>query len=147
MKRILITISLIFVITLFVNEKAYSQCNDDLLGTCMPSIGNYKFLKHFPVRLKKSKSGAPIERVKYKITLSKGNTYKIVACNAKEFPGKVVMNLYQGMRLVATSYDAATKKHYPGMTYTCQMSGIYNLTFNFEDGEEGCAVGIISQAK
>lgn len=145
MKKILFSISILFIVALFSNNQASAQCNDDLLGTCMPQIGKFKFLKHFPVRLKESKSGAPIEKVKFKITLSKGNTYRIVACNAQEFPGKVVMNLYQGMRLVATSYDQATKKHYPGMNYTCQMSGIYNLTFNFEDGKEGCAVGILSQ--
>ena len=145
MKKILLSISILFLIALFANNSASAQCNDDLLGSCMPQIGKFKFLKHFPVRLKESKSGAPIEKVKFKITLSKGNNYIFAACNAQEFPGKVVMNLYQGMRLVATSYDQATKKHYPKMNYNCSMSGIYNLTFNFEDGHEGCAVGILSQ--
>lgn len=146
MKKIFFPL-ILFVITLFgTQEKAYSQCNDDLLGTCMPNIGNYKFLKHFPARLKETKQGAPIERVKYKITLNKGITYKMVACNASEFPGKVIINLYQGMRLVATSYEPSTKKHFPGIMYECQMSGIYDITFHFEDGLEGCAVGILSQA-
>lgn len=145
MKKILFSISLILIVSVFFSTKGYSQCNDDLLGTCMPKIGKSKFLKHFPIRLKESKSGAPIEKVKFKITLSKGNTYNFMICNAQEFPGKAVINLYQGMRLVATSYDQSTKKHYPGVTYNCSTSAIYNLTFNFEDGKEGCAVGIMAQ--
>ncbi len=143
MKKIFILLATFILI--FALKNGFSQCNDNLLNVCMPNIGPNKFLKSYPVRLQASKQGAPMEQVKYNITLNSGVTYKILACNASEFPGKVIINLNQGMRLIATTYDEATKKHYPSLTYQCKMSGLYSLTFYFEDGKEGCAVGILSQ--
>lgn len=146
MKKILLSAIVFGIMILGLNSLAKAQCNDELAGKCMPDIGNYKFLKSFPVRLKETKKGAPLETVKFNVTLNQGVTYKIVACNASEFPGKAVISLNQGMKMLGTSYDATTKKHYPGIIYQATSSGIYSLSFYFEDGKEGCAVGIISQA-
>lgn len=146
MKKILLTTIVFGIIILGFTKLTNAQCNDELTGKCMPDIGNFKFLKSFPIRLKETKKGAPLETVKFNVTLNQGVTYKIVACNASEFPGKSVISLNQGMKMLGTTYDATTKKHYPGIIYQCTASGIYSLSFYFEDGLEGCAVGIISQA-
>lgn len=146
MKKILLYSFVIGLFILGLNSQSMAQCNDELASKCMPDIGNYKFLKSFPIRLKETKKGAPLETVKFNVTLNQGVTYKIVACNASEFPGKAIISLNQGMKMLGTTYDATTKKHYPGILYQCTASGIYSLSFYFEDGLEGCAVGIISQA-
>jgi hypothetical protein len=144
MKKFFI-IPILLIAFLILSGNVYSQCNDQLQTSCSGGIGSdYKYLKNFPVKLAKSSKEAPVSQ-KYQITLSGGTTYKLTACNASEFEGKVIVSLYNGFALVATTYVADTKKHYPSIEFPCKMSGSYNLTFYFEDGKEGCAVCILSQ--
>ena len=146
MKKFLL-IPLVLIAFLFLSGNVYSQCNDQLQTSCSGGIGSdYKYLKNFPVKLAKSSKEAPVSQ-KYQITLNSGTIYKFSACNAAEFEGKVILSLYYGMNPVASTYMADTKKHYPSIEFPCKMSGSYNLTFYFEDGKEGCAVGILSQKK
>lgn len=135
----------LFFALIIINSNIFAQCNDELLNKCTPSIGEFKFLKGFPVRLNATKKGEAVEQVKYPVTLSSGVTYKIVACEAAEFEGKVIISLFMGMQLVGTSYDPNTKKHLAGILFPCNRSGVYNLSFYFEDGKEGCAMGVLSQ--
>jgi hypothetical protein len=144
MKKFLMIPMLIITFLLF-SSIAYSQCNDQLQTSCSGGIGaDFKYLKNFPVKLAKSSKEAPVSQ-KYQITLSGGTTYKFTACNASELEGKVIVSLYNGFALVATTYVSESKKHYPYIEFPCKMSGNYNLTFYFEDGKEGCAVCILSQ--
>ncbi len=144
MKKFFIIPVLLIAFIVF-SGNAFSQCNDQLQTSCSQGIGaDYKYLKNFPVKLAKSSKEAPVSQ-KYQVTLSSGTTYKLSACNATELEGKVIVSLYYGFALVATTYVAESKKHYPSIEFPCKMSGSYNLTFYFEDGKEGCAVCILSQ--
>lgn len=143
MKRIIIAIS--FLIFIFSNVSSFAQCNDDLINVCTPSVGGgYTFLKSFPVRCNKSSKEAP-ETVKFTYMFNPGITYKIVACNAQEFQGKVIVTVTNARGLVGTSFDPATKKHYPIIEFQCTAGGPHTISFMFEDGFEGCAVGIVAQ--
>ncbi|MFW5793384.1 MAG: hypothetical protein ACOCWC_03800 [Bacteroidota bacterium] len=135
-----------FAIIAFIG-KTNAQCGDALLDECHSQIGDTRFLKSFPVQLEAQKPGASLPVVRYSMVLNSGTTYRITVCNAKEYPGKAIFSIeFQG-RLIVTSYNIDTKKHFPYIEFPCNMSGLYHFDFYFEDGKEGCAVGVVSSVK
>ncbi|MEI7596440.1 MAG: hypothetical protein WCK02_11880 [Bacteroidota bacterium] len=138
---------LIFILVAFIGIQGISmaQCSDELLGVCYPAIGNYKFLKSYPIKMKKSKKGQPPGVAQNSIVLNAGVTYRVTPCNASEYEGKLVVSLYSGDAMVSSSYDPKSKTHYPGFEFQCRKSGVYYLSFYFDEGLEGCGMVLLSQ--
>ena len=140
MKKIIISLGI-----LVLSLGAYSQCNNTLVTVCSTSLpDNATYLKELKVRLKPQESGKAAPIARYSLMLSKGNHYRFLICNAKEFSGKAIIQLYDKDRLLGTSYFAKTGKHYPAFDFICQKTAVYKVLISFEDGKEGCAVGILS---
>ncbi|MBU0489155.1 MAG: hypothetical protein KKA07_07265 [Bacteroidetes bacterium] len=144
MKKFLYIILLGFIF--LIPGKASAQCNDELLNVCYPSLGEFKYLKSWPVKIKKNKKkGAPPSVLRFNVVLNGGYKYILTACDAEEYEGKVVISLYSGNALVGSSYDAKTNKDYKKFIFDCKKSGVYYVSFYFIDGEEGCAIGVLGQ--
>lgn len=122
-----------------------AQCNDELLGICYPTIGNYKFLKSYPVKMKKSKKGEPPMTGQNSIVLNSGVTYRFSACNASDYDGKIVVTLFSGSSMVSSNYNATSGTFYPGFDFQCKKSGVYYISFYFDGGKEGCSMILMSQ--
>lgn len=138
-----IILSGIFIFILFGNT-AFSQCGT-LLEVCHGKLDNARFLKSWPVQLPQQSRGENLPQVSFKMPLSSGTTYKIFACNAEELPGQVIISIRNpNDDLVITSYLIEQKRHLPMIMFPVGMSGIYTFSFYFEDGKEGCAVGVVS---
>jgi hypothetical protein len=143
MKKYILLFSLIFLV-LSVN-KSFSQCGDALLEICHGKLEDARFIKSWPVQLPARVRGETLPQVSFKLPLTSGNTYKIFACNASEYKGKVIVSIRnQNDDLVVTSYVVEQNRHIPVIMFPVSMSGIYTFSFYFEDGEEGCAVGVVS---
>lgn len=147
MKKIVFIASLIFSISIAGN--AFAQCSDELIEVCYPLLGDFKYIKSYPIKFKKSKKGTPPLSGKNVLVLNGGTKYKIVACNAEEMEGKLIMQLFQSSSstLVGSTYDPTTKKHYNGIEFSCKMSGVYYLSYYFDEGKEGCSVILLSEQK
>ncbi len=142
MKKFLISLGLV-VSVLFAGE-AYSQCGT-LLDVCHGKLDNARFLKSWPIQLPEQGRGETLPQVSFKMPLTSGTTYKIFACNANELPGKVIISIRNhNDDLVITSFLVEQKRHLPIIMFPVGMSGIYTFSFYFEDGKEGCAVGVVS---
>jgi hypothetical protein len=138
----------IFLFSLFVGlfafQNAYSQCGT-LLDVCHGKLDNARFLKSWPIQLPQQGRGETLPQVSFKMPLTSGTTYKIFACNAEELPGKVIISIRNhNDDLVITSYLVEQKRHLPMIMFPVGMSGIYTFSFYFEEGKEGCAVGVVS---
>jgi len=149
MKKILY---IILIITLFIlgnKNKIYAQCNNQLVTICSGHLNKKAtYLKELKVRLKAKESGKKAPVARYVLMLSKGTHYRFSICNAKEFSGKAVIQLYDNNnRLLGSSYNPSTKKHYPAFDFLCNKSAVYKVLVSFENGKEGCAVGILSMIK
>lgn len=131
---------------LYFSENVKAQCDDQLIEVCYPEIADFKFIKHYPIRFKKSNKEAPLTG-KNVMVLNQGTKYKIVTCGAQEFDGKLVFNLYQSNnnQLVGSTFDPSTKKVLNGFEFVCKSSGVYYLTYYFLEGKEGCAVIMTSE--
>jgi hypothetical protein len=133
---------------LFISsQNVFSQCGDALLDICHSKLGDTRFLKSFPVQLETQKPGSSLPNTRFNMVFNSGTTYKIFACNAAELPGKVIISLYHQDRLMGTTYLVDQKRHLPHIQFNCNMSGVYHIDFYFEDGNQGCAMGIVSSIK
>lgn len=83
----------------FINH-ALSQCDEELVNICYPTIGDYTLIKTIPVRIKKSRKGSPPNDLRNSIIFEGGNNYKITTCNAQEFEGKLIVSIYNGNEVV-----------------------------------------------
>ncbi len=145
MKKYLVLIGLLFLTLL--SSKGFSQCGS-LLDVCHGKLDNARFLKSWPIQLPEQGKGETLPQVSFKMPLTAGTTYKIFACNAEELPGKVIISIRNhNDDLVITSYLVEQQRHLPIIMFPVGMSGIYTFSFYFEDGQEGCAVGVVSSVK
>lgn len=135
---------LILLISLFLfgfSIKSYAQSEDDLVEICAMVAGDATFLKDFKIRLD---AGDPPPTQRFSVILKKGIKYRFSVCNSKDMDGKVVLQLLDNNRLLATTYVVASGKDYPSIDYVCTKTGAYHLFFNFRDGKPGLAVGLLS---
>ena len=141
MKKYILTLS----ISLLTLGSLFSQCNSSLVTICSAKLpDNATYLKELKVKLKPKEAGKAAPVARYSLMLSKGNHYRFSICNATEFDGKAIIQLYDKDRLLGSSYFAKTGKHYPAFDFVCQKTAVYKVMISFENGKEGCAVGILS---
>jgi len=87
---------------------------------------NVTYLKDFKIKLD---AGDPPPQVKQSFILTKNTKYRLTVCNSKDYPGKVVLQLFDNARLMGTTYMVATGKDVPYFDFLCQKTGVYHLIF------------------
>ncbi|HOP04283.1 MAG TPA: hypothetical protein PL017_06435 [Tenuifilaceae bacterium] len=120
---------------------AFAQSEDDLVEICGMIAQDATYLKDFKVRLD---AGNPPPVQRFSVILKKGIKYRFSVCNSKDYEGKVVLQLLDNNRLLATTHVVASGQDYPSIDYVCTKTGAYHLFFNFKDGKPGLAVGLLS---
>jgi len=139
-------ISLLFLIT--GGLLLHGQTTDPLVTTCVMNAGpNAKYLKDFRVQL--GKAAAPGEpRYKTQMSLWKNTKYRFTMCNSEDSKGKLILNIKdETNKMVLSSFDKNTGKIYPYIEFVCNKSGIYQLHFDFTDGQQGSGVGVVSMVR
>jgi hypothetical protein len=144
MKKYFIT--LLFLIT--GGALLFGQTSDPLVSTCVMNAGpNCKYLKDFRVQLGKAPSEGEL-RYKTQMSLWKNTKYRFTMCNSEDSKGKLILNVKDDAnKMVISSYDQKTGKIYPFIDFTCNKSGIYQLSFDFTEGQQGSGVGVVSMVK
>lgn len=145
MKKVLIYLFVLPLILSFQN--IYAQCGDGLIDVCHGKLQDTRFLRSFPVQLEAQKPGGSLPVTRFNMVFNSGTIYRIFACNAQEYPGKVIISIYFQDRLIGTTYLVDQKRHLPHIQFNCGMSGVYHIDFYFEDGKQGCAMGMVSSVK
>lgn len=132
-----------FIGVIFISSLS-AQCNEQLVNKCYPTIDGYTYLKDFKFRLQEATEENPKPRAKFQLILSKDTKYLLTACDAEEYEGKVIYQLFDASGLLASSYNPQTKKHYESVEFVCKKSGLYYLAYTFEDNKKGCAIGMVA---
>lgn len=143
MKKIII--SLAFILTCVLLQ---GQVTDPLVSKCVINAGdNAKYLKDFRVQLGKTENQTEL-RYKANMSLWKNTKYRFSMCNAANSQGKLILSIRdETNKLILSSYDKKTGKVYPSVDFTCNKSGIYQLCYDFENGQQGSGVGVVSMVK
>jgi hypothetical protein len=144
MKKYIFTFLLLIAGGVFI----YGQNSDPLVSSCVMNAGpNSKYLKDFRVQLGKAPATGDF-RFKAQMSLWKNTKYKFTQCNANDSKGKLVLIIMDDAnKVVLSSFDKKTGKLYPDIEFICNKSGIYTLNYDFLDGQQGSAVGVVSMVR
>jgi hypothetical protein len=137
---LLVLLSAVFILN--------GQSTDKLVSSCVMNAGsNCKYLKDFRIQL--AKAPAPGEmRYKTQMSLWKNTKYKFSLCTADDSKGELILTIKNDAdQIVLSSYDQKTGKTYKSVELTCNRSGIYQLSYDFKDGQQGSGVGVVSMVK
>jgi len=138
---------LIFSIFTLSLHFSFGQCNNDLIDICKSKLTKTTYLKHFKVRFSKSGKRRKASTANFSVYLNKGTFYKFSTANDSTKNGTAVIKLYDDFRYYGGNINTKTKELANAFGFLCQKTGIYYLTIKFKDGEEGCAVVMLSMRK
>lgn len=144
MKNLIIAVSLLFCSILLTN----GQSTDALVSQCVMNAGtNARYLKDFRIQLGKAENQTDL-RFKANMSLWKNTKYRFSMCNADNSQGKLIISIRdETNKQIISSFDKSTGKIYPSIDFVCNRSGIYQLCFDFENGQQGSGVGVVSMVK
>jgi hypothetical protein len=144
MKKFIITLALLLTIG-FVS---YAQTTDSFVSNCAMNAGaNAKYLKDFRIQLGKSTVQGEL-RFKANISLWKNTKYRFTMCNTENSKGQLILNIRDDAnKVVLSSVDKKTGKTFPWVDYVCNKSGIYQLNYDFTNGQPGSGVGVVSMVR
>jgi hypothetical protein len=117
-----------------------AQCSAaDQANGCISSLQNgFTFLKTFKVD---GHAGAK-PKVEYSYVFSKDTEYFLNICNDGEGTDGIIVTMYDSKRqMVSTNFYKG--KFYPDLTYPCNATGIYYLTFTFQESQNHCGGSVL----
>jgi hypothetical protein len=126
----------------------HAQNSDPLVTSCVMNAGpDAKYLKDFRIQLGKAPSAGDF-RYKAQMSLWKNTKYKFTQCNADDSKGKLILTIRDDAnKVVLSSFDKNSGKIYSYIEFVCNKSGIYTLNYDFLDGLQGSAVGVVSMVR
>jgi hypothetical protein len=140
---------LIFLFILFAGLPffAFTQ-TDALISKCVMNAGeNTTYLKDFVVELPKAIVQTDIPVHKENMYLMKNMKYRFTLCNQDNSIGELILSVFEGEKLVTSSFIEKTNKIYNSVDLICNKTGLYQLRYTFKGGEQGVGVGIVSMIK
>ena len=129
------TLSLL-VATFLACATASAQCESDkYTSKCMEKLADgYTFMKSYKI------DGKP--KVEYSYVFSKGTNYMVTLANKDPDLKGMSLSLYDSARKLVAS-NKVNDKYYAAIGYTCGSTGIYYLTFTFDNPQEQCAAAVL----
>jgi len=127
-----------------ISVTAIAQCGDELVDDCASDIGDATYLKDFRVQLEKAEKNKPAPVKRISVVLNSGTKYKFSICNAPEYEGSAIIQLYDNSRLLGSTLNLSTGKLYDNFMLSCSKTGVYYIFVSFQEGLEGCAAAILS---
>lgn len=144
MKKTILTFIFLFTIGFLT----FGQVTDPLISNCATNAGaNAKYLKDFRIQLGKATSQNEL-RYKANMSLWKNTKYRFTMCNADNSKGQLILSIKDDAnKLVLSSLDKKTGKIYTFVDFECQKSGIYQISYDFTNWQQGSGVGVVSMVK
>jgi hypothetical protein len=144
MKKTIITLAFLFTLGLL----SYGQVSDPLISNCATNAGaNAKYLKDFRIQLGKAATTGEL-RYKANMSLWKNTKYRFTMCNADNSKGQLILAIKdEANKLILSSFDKKTGKIYSYVDFECQKSGLYQIGYDFTEGQQGSGVGVVSMIK
>lgn len=127
----------IFIVAafVFVREEGKAQCSPtESVKVCIPKLaGGFNFLKSYEINGR----GGRLEKVEYSYPFAKGTQYMVNLCSSEGENKGLVVTLYDSSRKqLATS--VVNGQHVSAIVFTCQSTGIYYITYTFDNSTQYC---------
>jgi hypothetical protein len=138
------TLFVLFTGLLVHTSFAQNNCKvDEMFAKNRSLLGDYQFIKNFPVETSKQ-----VEKVQYTYVLNRDTKYRMV----------IVDSGVKGQRMKVTIRDSGRKlltnnkdKQKPGfvnqLDFVCPATGIYYFEVTFENDHKDCGLNILGYQK
>lgn len=136
----------VICITLYSFKKG-NCAKDEMTTEVIDRLKKFTLIQSYPFNMKKKKKSEEIERKVQLITLNRGVRYKFYTVRNEDYEGLPILAIYNNEKmefLLGTTYNANLKKFYNELEFECKTTGNYCLAFSFQEGLEGCAIGVFS---
>jgi hypothetical protein len=140
MKQVIYILGVSIIALIFSASFANAQCaSEEQANDCISNLQNgFTFLKTFKVD---GQSGAK-EKVEYSYVFSKDTQYFLNVCNDGNATDGIVVTMYDSKRqMVSTNFNNG--KFYSGLVYPCNATGIYYITFTFQESQNHCGGSVL----
>jgi major membrane immunogen (membrane-anchored lipoprotein) len=139
---------LILSLLITIGYAVAAQSADPFVTKCVLNAGNdAKYLKDFRIQLGKAAAQGEL-RYKANMSLWKNTKYRFTMCSTDDSKGQLFLNIKDDAnKIILSSYDKKTGKTYPFVDFVCNKSGIYQLNYDFTEGQQGSGVGVVSMVK
>ncbi len=132
-KLIYLFVTATFLTAFSLESKA--QCNaDGFSNECIPKLsGGFNFLKSYKI----DGVGGSKNKVEYSYVFTKGTQYMINLCGEGNDADGIVVSIYDSKRqkLGSSVYKG---QHLTAIAYPCNSTGIYYITYTFEESNKYC---------
>lgn len=133
------------MLNMFGTHISKGQCNDTLIKKAIFESGSDAiFLKEYKVKFKKGKANRPAKVAKYSAFLKDSTTYRFNVVNAREYDGKVILQLFRKGKLMGSTYNFESLSYNNSFDFYCDKTDTYQVYMSFIEGKAGCAAGILS---
>jgi len=134
---------LVLFILLVYSYESNAQCKaDELCNACIPKLSaGFNFLKSYKVD-----DARRAGKVEYSYVFTKGTQYMITLCEQVASAKSVVITIYDSQRNKVAS-NKFNGDVLAAIAYPCNATGIYYLTYTFEDGSDHCAGSVLGFMK
>jgi hypothetical protein len=131
MKKLAFFLTAIF----FLTSNSFAQCDTtDKLKACAPNPNTgYTLIKSFHV----DGEGGSKAKIEYSYVFTKGTKYLVNVCGAAETPDGVVVTIYDKYRNKVAS-NLLEGDIVAAISYPCSATGIYYITYTFQESKEYC---------
>lgn len=140
MRQVINILGITFVALILAASTASAQCDADAhANACISKLQDgFTFLKTFKV----DGQGGAKAKVEYSYVFSKDTQYFLNICNNGTDTDGIVVTMYDSKRqMVSTNFNKG--KFYPGLVYPCNATGIYYITFTFQDSQNYCGGSVL----
>jgi len=140
MKQVINILGISIIALIFSTSFANAQCASEAqANACISNLqGGFTFLKTFKV----DGQGGAKAKVEYSYVFSKDTQYFLNVCNDGTSTDGIVVTMYDSKRqMVSTNFNKG--KFYSGLVYPCNATGIYYITFTFQESQNHCGGSVL----
>ncbi|WP_027003900.1 hypothetical protein [Hugenholtzia roseola] len=139
MKHLFVLFCALFLVA-FASQNAQAQCNAELYtNLALRQLApGYTFVKSYRIDGKDGQR----KKIEYTCVFSKDTNYMLRMAGKDGGARGLVATLYDAKRAQLTS-SYYNNKFYDGWTYKCNATGIYYLSFTFQDSQSYCGAAVL----
>jgi hypothetical protein len=135
----------IFLFSLFAFDSS-GQCDQEaLLKKALTEMDDGQYIRDLVVDFNADQDPESTHLLEYAVILNSRCQYKFKLVYASEDAGKVVMELFDGDKIVASNVGGA--KVYDAFGFICQSTKVYQLVFSYTGQYTDCARMVLSLQK
>ena len=128
-----------------LGNNGFAQCSEKLIEEAASKAGsNAIFMREFRVHLREGtiKNPAPLKKIT--VLLHKNVLYRFTVADSKEYNGRILLQLFHNGELLGTTFNLERKEQNTFFDYRCSKNGSFTILLSFENGIEGCGIGVMS---